>query len=101
MAFKRIAGVGDVPAGKAKKIDVDGKSLALFNAGGKLYCTDNKCTHKGGPLCDGELKGTEVTCPWHGSKFDVATGAVKAGPAKDKIVVYKVKVQGKDVLADL
>lgn len=50
----------------------------------------DRCTHKGGPLSDGVLICGTVQCPWHGSQFDVTTGAVKCGPAETPIRVYEV-----------
>jgi nitrite reductase/ring-hydroxylating ferredoxin subunit/uncharacterized membrane protein len=50
----------------------------------------DRCTHKGGPLSDGALICGTVQCPWHGSQFDVTTGAVKCGPAEDPIATYGV-----------
>ncbi len=80
---------------------VDGRELALFNLGGKFYCLDGKCSHKGGPLGEGEIVGTAVACPWHGSEFDIATGQAKKSPATKSVAVYSVKISGKDVLADI
>jgi nitrite reductase/ring-hydroxylating ferredoxin subunit/uncharacterized membrane protein len=51
---------------------------------------DDRCTHKGGPLADGVLACETVQCPWHGSQFDVSTGAVKQGPASERIKTYEV-----------
>ena len=51
---------------------------------------DDRCTHRGGSLAGGSLICGTVQCPWHGSQFDVTSGEVKAGPAKEKIQVYKV-----------
>ena len=50
----------------------------------------DRCTHRGGPLSDGALICGTVQCPWHGSQFDVRTGEVKCGPAKEKIAVYAI-----------
>ena len=50
----------------------------------------DRCTHRGGPLSDGALMCGTVQCPWHGSQFDVESGAVKCGPAKEKIAVYAI-----------
>lgn len=55
------------------------------------------CTHKGGPLSDGALIGCAVQCPWHGSQFDIHTGRVIAGPAKNKIDVYETEVRAGEV----
>jgi nitrite reductase/ring-hydroxylating ferredoxin subunit/uncharacterized membrane protein len=51
---------------------------------------DDRCTHRGGPLADGALTCGVVQCPWHGSQFDVHTGAVKHGPAEEGIATYSV-----------
>ncbi len=93
--------MSDLPAGKGKQLTVDGKDLALFNLGGKFYCLDGRCTHKGGPLGEGEIEGTIVICPWHGSKFDITSGQVKGSPATKDVAAYSVKVAGKDILVDL
>ena len=58
---------------------------------------DDYCTHKGGPHSDGAMICGVVQCPWHGSQFDARTGAVKAGPAKEKVGTYRVEVVGGEV----
>ena len=68
--FKKVAKTEDIPAGQASMVEVDGKEIALFNVGGSFHAIDNTCTHVGGPLCEGEIAGNEVTCPWHGAMFD-------------------------------
>lgn len=52
---------------------------------------DDRCTHRGASLADGVMICGTVQCPWHGSQFDVKTGAVKAGPAKQGIRTYSVE----------
>ena len=101
MGLKKVATVSELPRGKRKQVTVDGKVLALFNIDGKFYCIDGKCTHKGGPLGEGEVEGTIVTCPWHGSKFEITTGEVRGSPANKKVSTYNVKVSGKDILVDI
>lgn len=60
-----------------------------------VFCaTQAKCTHKKGPLSEGNLDGSIVTCPWHGSQFNVCTGAVLQGPAADPLKPYRVIVEG-------
>jgi nitrite reductase/ring-hydroxylating ferredoxin subunit len=49
---------------------------------------------EGGPLNEGTLDGSTVTCPWHGSQFDVCTGAVLRGPAGAPLKAYRVIVEG-------
>ena len=82
--------LSDVPPGSALLV---GK-VAVFNVGGKLCATQNACTHRQGPLSKGALEGSTVTCPWHGSQFDVSTGAVLRGPATDSLKTFKVVVEG-------
>ena len=64
---------------------------------GIISAIDGICPHQGGPLAEGLLEGTTVTCPWHGWQFDVCTGKTPLGP-KIKQPVYEVKVEGQDVL---
>ena len=68
--------------------------VAVFNADGQLCATHARCTHKQGPLSEGTLDGSTVTCPWHGSEFNVCTGAVLHGPATDPLKTYTVTVEG-------
>ena len=62
-----------------------------------IIAFSDHCTHKGGPLSDGALVGCTVQCPWHGSQFDVHTGRVVAGPAKNKIDIYTTEIRGGEV----
>jgi nitrite reductase/ring-hydroxylating ferredoxin subunit len=68
--------------------------VAVFNVDGRFCATQAKCTHKQGPLGEGTLDGSIVTCPWHGSQFNVCTGAVLQGPAADPLKTYRVIVEG-------
>jgi nitrite reductase/ring-hydroxylating ferredoxin subunit len=69
-------------------------TVAVFSVAGRLCATQAACTHRGGPLNEGGLDGSTVTCPWHGSQFDVCTGAVVRGPAREPLKTYRVEVQG-------
>lgn len=69
-------------------------TVAVFNVDGVFYATQNDCTHKGGPLNEGLLDGCIIECPWHGSKFDVCTGQVTLGPAKQPLKAYRVIIEG-------
>lgn len=96
--FVRIAGTDDVKPGHGMVAEVNGKALAVFNVDGQYHVIDNTCLHRGGPLGEGELAGTVVTCPWHGWQFNVATGICVNNPSA-KIETYQVKVEGTDVKA--
>ena len=82
-------------------IKIKGKELALFKIGNKLYCTDNLCTHAQGQLCEGNLQGTLIECPWHNSKFDVISGKVKNPPARENLKTYKITIKEDDVYINI
>ena len=95
--LKVTASVLDLPPGAAKQVTVSGVEVALFNIAGHFCAVDNTCPHRGGPLVDGSLGGSTVTCPWHAWEFDVTTGACLTNPAA-KLKTYPVQVQGNDIL---
>ena len=93
----KVAEKKDLPGSSAKAVEVNGKQVALFNVGDKYYAIDDTCTHAGGSLAEGSIDGTEVTCPWHGATFDIASGKVTGAPAQDDVKVYNVIVEGEDI----
>ena len=84
-------------AAGGKLVHVDEQEIALFKVGGNYYALENACPHAGGPLADGELEGDVVTCPWHGSQFNVMTGAVVGPPANCGVKSFPVRATGNDV----
>lgn len=72
--WREAAKVSDLPDGGCCEVVVGDRVLALYHVDGRFYALDGVCPHQGGPLGEGELKGTIVTCPWHGWQFDVRTG---------------------------
>lgn len=95
--FHRVAGKNDVAPGQAISVEVVGQRVALFNVEGNYYAIGDACTHQGGPLSDGEVDSTTVTCPWHGAQFDLTTGAANRPPASTSVPAYKVVVEGDDI----
>jgi nitrite reductase (NADH) small subunit/3-phenylpropionate/trans-cinnamate dioxygenase ferredoxin subunit len=78
-------------------VQVGPERVALFNVAGTIFAIGDTCTHRGGPLSDGVLDGTLVTCPWHGAEFDVRTGQNVTPPAPQPVSCFKVRVQGDDI----
>ena len=76
--FVKVAKTDEIAAGQGKMAEVSDRKIALFNFEGSFYAIDDTCTHHGGPLSEGSLDGKEVTCPWHGARFDVTTARPKA-----------------------
>ncbi len=105
LGFVKVAETSEVPVGKMKMIKIEEQEILIANVNGKYYAIGNICTHAGGDLSKGILDGNVVTCPRHGSKFDVTTGKVVSGPKvlflrlkiKDESS-FEVKVKGKDIL---
>ena len=108
MSFVKIATIDQIPLGTMASFTVDGKEILIANYNGNYYAMNLKCTHMGGDLSKGKLEGRVVTCPRHGSKFDVTTGECisgpRLGPIKLKVkneIIYAVKVEGKNILVDI
>ena len=95
--FVKLATLEELPPGGSKEVEHDGRIYALFNVEGRISAIDGICAHQGGPLAEGPLEGTLVTCPWHGWQFDVCTGRNTLG-GRQQQAVYEVKVEGRDVL---
>jgi nitrite reductase/ring-hydroxylating ferredoxin subunit len=80
-----------------KLLRIGGRRLVLARTDSGYCAFDDQCTHRGGSLADGVMACNTVTCPWHGSQFQVTTGQVKAGPAKKGIGTYPVEAVGGEV----
>ena len=80
---------------------VAGNQIAIATAGDSFYAFADTCTHQGCSLADGELVGTTVTCPCHGSQFDVTTGDVLRGPAREPVQSYPVRLEGNALQVEL
>lgn len=102
--FMEVAQVDEIPEGKMQSFVLDGKQILVVNYSGNYYAIGGKCTHMGGDLSKGKLEGKTVTCPRHGSKFDITTGISIAGPKIGLLrlktknqTTYDVKVEGKSI----
>ncbi len=99
-AWTRVARLDECPPGTAVERTACDRVLALFNVEGTVYALDGVCPHQGGPLGQGELCGSIVTCPWHGWQFDVTSGQHQLNPriAQPR---YDVRVEDDWILVDL
>jgi nitrite reductase/ring-hydroxylating ferredoxin subunit len=104
-----VATVEEIPPGGRKILEVDGRSIGVFNVGGELFALRNRCPHQGGPLCTGRLAGflqatvpgeygysrpgEILRCPWHGWEFHVRTGQSWFDPARVRTRRYAVSVE--------
>jgi nitrite reductase/ring-hydroxylating ferredoxin subunit len=88
----KAPGVKPPPVGHAIRVVIEGTPVAVFNWDGILVGVDAACTHVGGPLERGTIDGAIVNCPWHGSEFDLRTGAAVRGPASRPLRRYLVRI---------
>ena len=100
MPFVRAAKIADLPSGTIHQFQVAGKAVALANVAGKFYAISDVCVHRGGPLGQGELHDTVVTCPWHGWQYDVTTGKVTQNPTMG-VACYATEVRGDEIFMDV
>ena len=96
----KVASTSDLKPGENKVVEVNGEQVALFNVDGEFFAINNICKHRGGPLGEGFLEGDIVSCPLHGWRYSVRTGACVTIP-NQMVDSYQVKVEGNDVFVSL
>jgi nitrite reductase/ring-hydroxylating ferredoxin subunit/uncharacterized membrane protein len=79
--------------GQMKLVHLNGHRIVVARDGDRVVAFQDHCTHRGGSLADGTLACNLITCPWHGSQFNVETGEVASGPAEERIRIYPVRVE--------
>lgn len=114
-SFVEAGKAGDLEAGTMRKVSIRGREILLARVGDEYYAAENSCPHMGGNLSQGKLGGTVVTCPWHGSQFDLRSGEVQrwaqmppVAAAISRIIrpsrplhTYNVKVEGDSILVEV
>ena len=107
-----VCPVAALPPGERKIVEVNGRSIGVFNVGGAYYALRNSCPHKAAPLCLGPITGLVtgpapgqfvvsrggevVRCPWHGWEFDILTGRSLYNPHRVRVRRYEVSVERGD-----
>ena len=97
----RIAALTDLPDGRGVRVEVGGHRIAVFRIGDDVHAIGDRCSHAEASLAEGEVFGTEVECPRHGSTFDLRTGHPDVLPATKAVPVYPVTVTAGDVFLSL
>jgi 3-phenylpropionate/trans-cinnamate dioxygenase ferredoxin subunit len=90
--YIKILPADQLPQGERIFIEVEGRSIVIFNLAGKLFAIGDICSHDNGPVGDGEIEETEIICPRHGARFDIRTGKATCLPAVVDIPAYPVRV---------
>jgi 3-phenylpropionate/trans-cinnamate dioxygenase ferredoxin subunit len=81
--------------GESRIVEIEGRKVGVFNAGGELYAVEDRCSHDDGPLAEGPFdpERKTVECPRHGSLFDLTTGRPKTLPAYLPVDTFPVRVE--------
>ena len=95
--FTTVGKVSEIPEGEFGSYQVGGEEVAVAHVDGSFHAFGDVCTHAHCSLSDGDLEETTVTCPCHGSQFDVTTGEVLNGPATEPVDSYEVRIDGDDI----
>lgn len=90
--YKAVLAVAELPDGERTLLEVDDRLVILFRIGEQFFCIDDVCTHDGGSLADGEHCGFEISCPRHGARFDIRTGAAMCMPATEPTKVHECTI---------
>ena len=95
-----IGSLDDIPRQGARLVKTAAGCVAVFRtADDRVFALEDRCPHKGGPLSEGIVHGTSVTCPLHNWVFDMNTGQAQ-GADQGMVRTYPVKVQGRRILID-
>jgi nitrite reductase/ring-hydroxylating ferredoxin subunit len=95
-----VAAVSELPAPGCRAYSVDGRKIVIVRTAAGVYALDNACPHRGGPLAEGDVIGSEIVCPWHLWGFDVATGICGGNPDV-RVVTHDVRLAGDRLLVKL
>jgi len=113
--FVPVAKTSELKNGGMKQVNIQGHEILIAQVGGKYYAADNRCLHMGGNLSQGKLEGTVVTCPRHGSQFDLQDGRVvrwlkgsgvvssmtKALKGDKHLTTYKIKPERGSIMVEI
>lgn len=91
--------IDEIPAEQGLRVEIAGyPPLAVFNLGGTFHVIDDTCTHGEASLCEGEVRGHEVECPFHMGAFDIRSGRPTVAPCSVPVRVYAVLVDGRRLM---
>jgi len=103
VSFRPVLAEHELKEGQVRRVEVEGRVVALWRAAGGVYATDDTCTHEKASLSEGEFdpQAGQVACPRHGARFDVRTGRALTLPAYRPLRTYPVRVEDGQILVGL
>jgi nitrite reductase/ring-hydroxylating ferredoxin subunit/uncharacterized membrane protein len=96
-SWTKVHRQADLAPGVAKRVDVDGRAVMLYRDAARVYAIAAVCSHQGGPLDEGEVRGCHVQCPWHDSVFDLRDGSVRHGPATNAQAAFDTRIRDGEI----
>lgn len=99
--WTRVASLAEFPAGTLKGVMAGRQPVVLANVDGDIYALEDQCSHQEFPLSDGELDGDDLTCIYHGARFDVCTGRNKGLPAVRPVKSFPVEIRDGEVFVEV
>ena len=101
MSWIDIGAIDEIPVRGARKVKTKLGCIAVFRTDETtVFATSNVCPHKQGPLNEGIVHGTKVTCPLHNWVISLETGEVQ-GPDEGQVATYPARVEGGRILLDV
>lgn len=97
----KVCSISDVPLNDMRCVSLSDRNVLVANTDEGVFVADEMCTHEDARLCDGNLSGTRVKCPLHGSRFELTTGKVLDDPADTDLVIYPVTLIDQDVYINI
>ena len=97
----RICPAEEIPKGGVIRADVDGTEIAVVKSEGQFFAVRDECSHAQIQLSEGDVGECQIECWLHGSCFDLRSGKPTGPPANKPVPVYRVKIDGDDVLVSL
>ncbi|MFQ5732706.1 MAG: Rieske (2Fe-2S) protein [Planctomycetaceae bacterium] len=97
--YSKIAEVNEIPPGGRKPVVVDDLPALLIRVGDDYFCIEDTCTHDGQAMTDGPIADHEITCPRHGARFDIRSGAPLCMPATEPVTVFALEVRNDGIYA--
>ncbi len=92
LSFISVCPEEELPPGERLFLEIENKSIVIFNLAGDYYAIEDVCTHDDGPLGEGEVEDHQIICPRHGARFAIRTGAGLTLPAIQDVPAYHVRV---------
>ncbi len=101
MTLTKLCTLENVPPGTIKQFTANEQEILIINTNNQIYCLEARCTHAGAPLSEGTLNQNTLTCPWHGSQFNITNGEVIKGPAEKNLQTFQTTIKENTIFIEL